>query len=116
MTTAIEDKKRYLLHWMYDFIEDDDEPAYLADDVEECDQILSNFIAEVLNHEQNKDFSWLSSKVETLVKTLNHLNEKHANQLIESDQREDLCALITLILEHCGHRDKGDITEAWRTW
>jgi len=116
MSSEIEDKKRYLLHWMYDFIEDDDEPAYQVEDVEECDEILTTFIHRALNSEQRSDLAWLSSEIQTLVITLNRLNQKHAGQLIESDQREDLCALIALVIKHCGHRDQGDITEPWREW
>jgi hypothetical protein len=116
MASEIEDKKRYLLHWMYDFIEDDDEPAYQVEDVEECDEILSSFIHHALNSEQRSDLVWLSSEIQDLVVTLNRLNQKHAGQLIESDQREDLCALIALVLKHCGHSDQGDITEPWREW
>ena len=116
MIQEIEEKKTYLLYWMYDFIEDDDEPAYLKKDVEEFDQIITSFISEVNKNGRDSDFSWLSSKVEALVKTLNLLNAKHENQLIETDQREDICALIRLVMAHAGHACEEDITEAWREW
>lgn len=116
MTPEIEEKKKYLLHWMYDFIEDDDEPAYLKKDVEEFDQIVSSFIKEVEDSSERTNFVWVSSRVEALVKSLNELNLKHLNQLIETDQREDICALIRLVMENAGHDYKADITEEWREW
>jgi len=116
MNSEIEEKKKYLLHWMYDFIEDEDEPAYLKKDVDECDGILTSFINEVDGSESKVDFLWVSSKVESLVKTLNQLNEKHEHQLIETHQREDLCALILLVIQTAGHDCEDDITEQWREW
>lgn len=118
MNAEIEEKKKYLLHWMYDFIadEDEEEPAYQKKDVEECDQILTAFINAVASSEHKADFSWISSQVERLVKTLNMLNEKHEQQLIETHQREDLCALISLVVQNAGHVCDDDITAQWREW
>lgn len=116
MNAQIEEKKKYLLHWMYDFIEDDDEPAYQKQDVDECDQILTAFINSVAGSENKTDFSWISSQVERLVKTLNMLNEKHDHQLLETHQREDLCALIGLVITDAGHDYDEDLTEQWREW
>jgi len=116
MNDKIEEKKKYLLHWMYDFIEDDDEPAYFIEHVEECDQVLTSFIYNIANSSKSSDFSWVSSQVQTLVKTLNILNLKLDHQLIETDQREDICALIELVIQHAGHEYKEDITEEWREW
>ena len=118
MTSKIEEKKKYLLHWMYDFIEDDDEPAYQASDVEAFDQIISSFILTVLtaDSEQKQNFEWISGQIENLVRTLNTLNKKHDSVLIETDQREDICALIDLVIEATGHISVGDITKTWREW
>ena len=115
MNAEIKDKKKYLLHWMYDFIEDDDEPAYLKEHVEECDQILTSFINKVASN-SSSDFLWVSAQVESLVQKLNELNFKLDHQLIETDQREDICALIELVFQNEGHEYKEDITEAWREW
>ena len=116
MNNEIEEKKQYLLHWMYDFIEDDDEPAYLKKDVEEFDQIISLFIDDVSKSSHRSDFSWVLSQVEALVKKLNQLNLKHEHQLIEADQREDICALIDLVIKSAGHDGEGNVTEQWREW
>ena len=116
MNAEIEEKKKYLLHWMYDFIEDDDEPAYQKKDVDECDQILTSFVNTVASSVQQDDLSWISSQVEGLVKTLNILNEKHEHQLLETHQREDLCALISLVIKQAGHDYNEDLTEQWREW
>ena len=116
MNAEIEDKKTYLLHWMYDFIEGEDEPAYLQEHIEECDQVLSSFIDDVANSHQRSDFLWVSAQVESLVKKLNELNFNLDHQLIETDQREDICALIKLVLQKAGHECKEDMTEKWREW
>ncbi|WP_293268227.1 hypothetical protein [Neptunomonas sp.] len=116
MNAEIEEKKKYLLHWMYDFIEDDDEPAYLKTDVDECDEILTAFINAIDSSEQKSDFSWVSNQVERLVKTLNLINEKHENQLLETHQQEDFCALVSLVIKHAGHDYEDDLTEQWREW
>lgn len=116
MKAKIEEKKKYLLHWMYDFIEDDDEPAYEKKDVDECDEILTTFLKDAGTHPSRVDFSWLSSKVEHMVKQLNDLNAKHEQQLIETDQRNDLCELVRLVIEDAGHECNVDITEEWREW
>jgi len=116
MKSEILEKKAYLLHWMYDFIEDDDEPAYLASDVLECDKILTDFINTLSESASKSDYLWVISQVESLVKTLNVVNAKHLNQLIETDQREDICALIDLVIQNAGHSAEQDITQQWREW
>lgn len=116
MSHEIQEKKKYLLHWMYDFIEDDDEPAYLISDVKEFDKIISSFIDNVVESSHRSDFSWISATVESLVKKLNELNLKHKHQLIETHQREDICALIMLVIQDAGHECEEDITEEWREW
>lgn len=116
MTSEIEEKKKYLLHWMYDFIEDDDEPAYLTKDVEEFDGIITAFINEFAGNDQSSNSQWAMTKIENLVKTLNEINLKHQHQLIEADQREDICQLISLVMKDAGHDYSQDITEQWRTW
>jgi len=116
MNSNILKKKAYLLHWMYDFIEDDDEPAYQKEDVQECDDIVTAFIHNIDTSIQKSDYTWVLKQVETFVKTLNALNIKHENQLIETNQREDLCDLVELVVLHTGHPYKADITEPWRKW
>ena len=116
MPQEIVEQKQYLLHWMYDFIEDDDEPAYLKSDVEEFDQLISSFIKMVEQSRHRSDFCWVSSQVEALVTKLNELNLKHQHQLIETDHREDICALISLVIQKAGHACEADITEKWREW
>jgi len=116
MKSEILEKKTYLLHWMYDFIEDDDEPAYLASDVLECDKVLTDFIDTLSESSSHTDYAWVVSQVEAVVKELNVLNAKHAAQLIETDQREDICALIDLVMQNAGHKIEEDITEQWREW
>ena len=101
---------------MYDFIEDDAEPAYLASDVLECDKVLTEFINTLSESAAKSDYAWVVCQVEAVVKSLNVLNAKHASQLIETDQREDICALIALVMQNAGHSVEQDITEQWREW
>jgi hypothetical protein len=116
MKSKIKEKKDYLLHWMYDFIEDDDEPAYLPQHVEECDQLLTSFIDEVANNANKSDYSWLTSRIEQLIKQLNELNFKLDHQLIESDQRDDISDLLKLVVEDAGHHYKEDLSANLQVW
>lgn len=116
MNSNIEETKKRLLYWMIDFILDDDDPSYTKEDVAECDSIITNFISEVDNSSKKSDYSWVVSKVKTLVLLLNAFNEKHDYTIIETDQREDICALIALVIENAGHKINHDITEEWREW
>ena len=116
MKPEIKEKKTYLLHWMYDFIEDDDEPAYLPQHVEECDQLLTCFINEVANNSKRSEFFWVSQQIEQLIKQLNELNFKLDHQLIESDQRDDICDLITLVVKDAGHAFNEDLSERLNIW
>ncbi len=94
MNTKIEDTKRHLLHWMIEYIKDDENPPYTKKDVAECDTILTKFISEVDASPKKADYKWVVSKVKELVLTLNSFNEKHDCSIIETDQREDICALM----------------------
>lgn len=116
MKPEIKEKKAYLLHWMYDFIEDDDEPAYLPQHVAECDQLLSSFITDISGSAQKSDYSWICDQVKQLVAQLNTLNFKLDHQLIESDQRDDIRDLLKLVVEDAGHTFQEDLIDALQIW
>jgi hypothetical protein len=51
------------------------------------------------------------------VTRLNDLNERCNNTLIETDQREDICAFIIRVGYLRGVNAEGeDVMEAWRDW
>ncbi|WP_027858465.1 hypothetical protein [Marinobacterium jannaschii] len=116
MNAEIEATKKDVLYWMLEFIEDDDEPPYSKSDVEECGAILSSFIEAVERSDEKADFQWVKSKVKELVLVLNDFNEKHDHTIIETDQRESICDLISQVIVNAGHQVAEDITEEWREW
>ena len=59
----------------------------------------------------------IMSVVESVVITLNILNERTEYCLIETDARESICGIIQSGAIDCGLQDyDGDITEEWREW
>jgi hypothetical protein len=65
MNDKIETTKKDILHWMIEFIEDDDEPPYRKSDVEECDSMLSDFIVAVARSEEKSNFQWWSQRLKS---------------------------------------------------
>ena len=107
----MEDLVKDILRWMYDFIEDEEDPDYNQKDVKECEVLLNKFINDVRNEHQSA-----INAVKNLVLELNKLNEKCNYCLIETDQREQICELIFSVLEQNNVSYEGDITEEWREW
>ena len=116
MNTEIEATKKDILHWMREFIEDDDEATYTSSDVEECRAKLSNFADAVANSAEKSDFELVKSKVKALVLALNDFNEKHDHKIIETGQGEGICEFISQVITGAGHQVTEDITEEWREW
>ena len=57
------------------------------------------------------------SLVKITVEALNELNESTEFQLIETDQREDICEIIIRGRHLRGYNDmEDDITGEWREW
>ncbi len=99
---------------MLDFIEGDDEPDYTSEDVRACIALLLEFMFVVESESQTIDSA--REHVKNLVISLNELNEKCDECLIETDQREEICDFIFKVVSNANIDFSGDITEEWRDW
>lgn len=88
--------------------------SYTEEDVAECIEILDDHLDDL---EKTKSKSEAMKLVEKTVLDLNDLNDDCDGELIETDQRENLCEVII----HAGflmgyNREDDDVTEEWREW
>jgi transcriptional regulator of heat shock response len=98
---------------MLNYIEPGD-TSYSSSEVEECMQILQDYLVGMEIKESKDDAMKL---VEKTVLALNELNQRCQFELIETDQREDICEIIILAgkIKGFNTRDE-DITDEWREW
>jgi len=99
---------------MLDFIEGDDEPDYTSEDVTTCITLLLEFMSDIDAESQTLESA--KSYVKDLVLSLNQLNAKCDECLIETDQREEICEFISKVVADAKVDFTGDITEEWRDW
>jgi len=93
---------------------EEEDASYTAQEVEACRSILvrhADLIEDATDAAQGLEI------VRQTVEQLNELNAKAGDELIETDQREDIC----MYLIRCGflrgfNRFDEDITEEWREW
>jgi hypothetical protein len=98
---------------MLDYMESAD-ANYSAEDVEACRSIL---IAHAEALEPTQDRSAAMDLVRITVERLNKLNEEAGEDLIESDQREEICEFMIKAGTIKGFNSESeDVTEAWRQW
>jgi hypothetical protein len=91
--------------------------GYTQADIDRCARIIDEFLAsmESVPHQQKNNF--ILKAVRTAVVKLNKLNDRCDGSLIETDQREQLCALILAAARRAGLVSaEYDITEKWRKW
>lgn len=93
----------------------DFDAGYTRKHIDKCDAILSEFLASVEAH-SGAEASVIMKDVKTVVLALNALNQKCDRPIIETDQREDICALIDDALKQAGLAPEADVTEEWREW
>lgn len=89
--------------------------GYTQKDINRCAAILDTYlgtVAEVCKPSQND----IRDAVKKAVQDLNALNKKCGGNLIETDQREDLCQIILVTAVNAGLDTHDDITENWREW
>jgi hypothetical protein len=90
------------------------EAKYDESHVAECEVILNNHATAMRNA---GDGHAALEVVRTTVTRLNDLNERCNSTLIETDQREDICAFIIRVGYLRGVNAEGeDVMEAWRDW
>lgn len=99
---------------MLDFIEGEDEPDYSVEDVTACITVLLEFMSTI--QAENQTIESAKEHVQALVLSLNNLNDRCDDCLIETDQREEICEFIQRVLSSVNIHFEGDITEEWREW
>jgi hypothetical protein len=88
--------------------------SYSEDDIDRCRAILVSH-AEAL--EKSKDRAAALEVVKSTVVQLNKLNQDAGQDLIETDQREEICGFIIKAGVIMGFNSEGeDVTEEWREW
>ena len=98
---------------------DEYDAGYSQDEVDECGQILDEYIDTLIALGEDADDKSILRCVQRVVQKLNQLNERCDYQLIEIDQREEMVPYIIQAAEQAGlstHRLEYDITEEWREW
>lgn len=89
-------------------------PSYTEKDVEQCENILTEYIQSIDKTNNKKD--GLQVVKMTVIK-LNELNEKCDFQLIETGEREQIAEIIISTGNLKGYNTLNeDITEEWREW
>ena len=97
---------------MKDFIDSDTE--YTKKDVKKCGMLLDEHLE---NISQANDRESAMKCVEETVLKLNKLNQNAGEELIETDQREDICEFLTKAGVILGFNEESeDVTENWREW
>lgn len=92
---------------------DDGERSCALKDVESMRKILEEFLAAV--EDKQGDEKNLDRAVKKAVNKLNKLDEKTDHELIETDEREALCAFFDAGAAYVGV-DADDIAGEWRDW
>lgn len=88
--------------------------SYTEEEVDRCRDIL---LAHAEALEQAKDRAEAMELVKSTVTQLNWLNEGAGGELIETDQREEICGFIIKAGAIMGFNSENeDVTEAWREW
>ncbi len=112
ITTVAEE----MLSFMNDCEEDGGDAGFTANDVEECKEILFNYVDALAELEDPTDDEILA-EVETAVVALNELNENADYTLIETVEREAIWEIIQDAAVECGLEEEyDDVTEEWREW
>ncbi len=90
------------------------QPSYTMDDIDSCQKILKGYLVDI-NASKNKEQGMRI--VKTTILTLNALNRKTEESLIETSEREQIAEIIILASNRKGYNTVDeDITEEWREW
>ena len=105
--------KVWLRSSMMDYMTDAD-VNYTEEDVDDCIAILDDHLDAL---EKVKTKSEALQLVKKTVLELNDLNDDCDGELIETDQRENLCEVIIYGGFLMGYnQEDDDVTEEWREW
>lgn len=90
------------------------QPSYSEKDVEQCENILIEFIQNIDKTTNRNDGLEV---IKSTVLKLNDLNEKCDFQLIETGEREQIAEILITTGTQKGYNTiNEDITEEWREW
>ena len=105
-----------MLSFMRDCEEDEGDAGYTEDDVEECKEILFDYI-DALDELEDPADEDIMAEVENVVVALNELNANTDDMLIETVEREAIWEIIQEAAVECGLEEEyDDVTEEWREW
>ena len=120
-TGAIE----YMRHYMkYGGCEGEDDPeydpafdaGYTEEHLQACERILDQYLQALSRVANPARDTQIMEAVKTVVLDLAELNLSCEESLIETEEREQICAFIRAAATHAGLDRQGDITEEWREW
>lgn len=91
--------------------------GYSQEHIDQCAEILEAYYDELSQAGGDDRDAEIMEAVKTAVTQLNALNDETEGNLIETDQREQLCEIIIAAAQEAGLPVEGqDITEEWREW
>lgn len=90
--------------------------GYSKADILRCRKLLDGFVAGMDKLGAPAAEDAILAEVETIVLALNKLNDECGHALIETTQRQDLCALILTAARQAGLAGEEDVTASWREW
>lgn len=97
--------------------DDEDESSCGPADAEKCGELLAVYLEYLFSGERTDNE--ILAQVKKTVLALNELNEKCDFELIETDEREQICEIIIEAARECGYQftdGEEDITGEWRDW
>jgi predicted transcriptional regulator len=95
----------------------DFDAGYTQADVDRCARIVDDLLAALERAPAEKKQEFILKAMKSAVVKLNKLNDRCDGQLIETDQREQLCELMITAAQRAGLVSTVyDITEEWREW
>jgi hypothetical protein len=91
--------------------------GYTREHVHQCSACIDDYLSSLEKTPEVGKDEYILAVVEKTVLRLNKLNDECDGNLIETDQREDLCKLIDIAARQSGLESSADdITYEWRNW
>lgn len=98
------------------YMQDSEDCGFTQNDVAKCESLILEYLSALEGMEEPTDAK-IMQHVQTLVLSLNELNEKTDFCLLETEERECICEIIQSSAIAYGLTDpEDDITEEWREW
>ena len=98
------------------FFDEDEECPFTKEDVAKCEAILTHYLESLAALSDPTDEAIMGC-VREAVLALNQLNEDTDYGMIETEERENIWALIQTSAVACGLQNPADdITDEWREW